>query len=715
MHAGRLPEEGEGVSVALSPISSASPLNDDDPVGCYPMIRSFSSRSETAKDLPLDLPLSPSATATYRQVQRSEAQSCCPPSDISRHSNIMPRSSARSLRYRIQQWWTEAAWPGMGLFGESYLLFSIGTLRPLWQVLYPDCFFDADVCHPKLVYSLSYTVVVGIILGMILIGTLANGIGRRFGSILTASLMAVGALGMTATSIFASSDPKLLFRWMIVMLFIFGVGVGGEYPLSASSASERAMGIMRRKMALELVEEEKRRKEEVHRAPTPPRSGNPTRLVESKSNSSHNPNSMDDEDENTQIGSRGKRILLVFSMQGVGIFINSLALTIFLIMTQQFGQDGNNYDDDANANAYEEMEVQGTYDSAVLLGIWRMIYAIGAVILVCVLVGRILYLKESAVWKDDRMRREQLAIEAETRKRQGSFFPPNLARSPDSFTQNKNLFSKHNNNSDGHSNPILGKWDPGNDPPSIELNSTVSSLSIQTDLHDPSDNILFQLPSTTAEEDRNSSSRQLLLRNYGPRLVGTSMSWLLWDIAFYGNKLFQSNFLIALAGERTTLLEISGAATLNALVALLGYFVAALIIDKPVVGRLRLQQWGSSFFGQCGPNATTFLIPAEIFPTEMRTMCHGISASAGKVGALIAAILFNYVSGVQMFLISGYASFAASFITFLAIPETSTLDLYEIDRRWRMIIDGRKMDYDGPANNPEHLSFYERSKLGLNY
>jgi hypothetical protein len=36
------------------------------------------------------------------------------------------------------------------------------------------------------------------------------------------------------------------------------------------------------------------------------------------------------------------------------------------------------------------------------------------------------------------------------------------------------------------------------------------------------------------------------------------MSWLLWDIAFYGNKLFQSNFLIALAGERTTLLEISG-------------------------------------------------------------------------------------------------------------------------------------------------------------
>jgi hypothetical protein len=178
-------------------------------------------------------------------------------------------------------------------------------------------------------------------------------------------------------------------------------------------------------------------------------------------------------------------------------------------MTQQFGQEGNNYDDDANANAnaYEEMEVQGTYDSAVLLMIWRILYAIGALILICVLVGRMLYLKESAVWKDDRMRREQLAIEAETRKRQGSFFPPNLTRSPDSFTQNKNLFSKDNNNTDDHSPPILEKWNPDNNLPIIELNSTVSSLSIQTDLHDPSDNMIFQLPSTTAEEDRNSTCK----------------------------------------------------------------------------------------------------------------------------------------------------------------------------------------------------------------
>ena len=31
-----------------------------------------------------------------------------------------------------------AWWHGLGLFGESYLLFSVGTLRPLWSKMYPN-------------------------------------------------------------------------------------------------------------------------------------------------------------------------------------------------------------------------------------------------------------------------------------------------------------------------------------------------------------------------------------------------------------------------------------------------------------------------------------------------------------------------------------------------------------------------------------------------
>jgi hypothetical protein len=122
--------------------------------------------------------------------------------------------------------------------------------------------------------------------------------------------------------------------------------------------------------------------------------------------------------------------------------------------------------------------------------------------------------------------------------------------------------------------------------------------------------------------------------------------------------------------------------------------------------------FGSSFFGQCGPNCTTFLIPAEIFPTEMRTMCHGISAACGKIGALIAAIVFNHLSESGMFLISGYCSFLAWLVTWITIPESATLDLHQIDQKWRLALAGKVHDYRGAANDFRHMSTWERWNLG---
>lgn len=41
-----------------------------------------------------------------------------------------------------------------------------------------------------------------------------------------------------------------------------------------------------------------------------------------------------------------------------------------------------------------------------------------------------------------------------------------------------------------------------------------------------------------------------------------------------------------------------------------------------------------------GPNATTFITPAEIFPTRVRSTGHGVSAGLGKLGAVIAQVFF---------------------------------------------------------------------------
>ncbi|THH07462.1 hypothetical protein EW145_g3370 [Phellinidium pouzarii] len=47
------------------------------------------------------------------------------------------------------------------------------------------------------------------------------------------------------------------------------------------------------------------------------------------------------------------------------------------------------------------------------------------------------------------------------------------------------------------------------------------------------------------------------------------------------------------------------------------------------------------FFFNFGANTTTYCYPAEVFPTRFRAFAHGLSAAMGKVGAIISALVFN--------------------------------------------------------------------------
>ncbi|GJY99585.1 inorganic phosphate transporter 1-4 [Tanacetum coccineum] len=53
------------------------------------------------------------------------------------------------------------------------------------------------------------------------------------------------------------------------------------------------------------------------------------------------------------------------------------------------------------------------------------------------------------------------------------------------------------------------------------------------------------------------------------------------------------------------------------------------------------------FFANFGPNTTTFVVPAEIFPARVRSTCHGISAASGKLGAIVGAFGFLYLAQNQ--------------------------------------------------------------------
>ncbi|KAF2313979.1 hypothetical protein GH714_021254 [Hevea brasiliensis] len=87
------------------------------------------------------------------------------------------------------------------------------------------------------------------------------------------------------------------------------------------------------------------------------------------------------------------------------------------------------------------------------------------------------------------------------------------------------------------------------------------------------------------------------------------------------------------------------------------------------------------FFSNFGPNATTFVVPAEIFPASLRSTCHGISAASGKVGAMVGAFGFFYAADgigvMNTLLILGGINFLGMIFTFL-IPESKGKSLEEI-------------------------------------
>ncbi|MCJ1393914.1 hypothetical protein MMC18_006790 [Xylographa bjoerkii] len=84
----------------------------------------------------------------------------------------------------------------------------------------------------------------------------------------------------------------------------------------------------------------------------------------------------------------------------------------------------------------------------------------------------------------------------------------------------------------------------------------------------------------------------------------------------------------------------------------IGFLILAVLF--PIVGALYVCLGNTSaapsivvFYVLCqlfynlGPNTTTFIIPAEAFPTRYRCTCHGISAACGKLGSVLGQLVIT--------------------------------------------------------------------------
>jgi MFS transporter, PHS family, inorganic phosphate transporter len=193
-------------------------------------------------------------------------------------------------------------------------------------------------------------------------------------------------------------------------------------------------------------------------------------------------------------------------------------------------------------------------------------------------------------------------------------------------------------------------------------------------------------------------------------LAGASLAWLLFDFTYYGDTISTPLIDKLVSPHASQLGTLVITLVIFAVAALPGYLLAAAAIDR--LGRRRMQAAGfaviaaaflglwlipgatttlvpflllfgvSYFFAEFGPNTTTFVFPAEIFPVRVRTTGHGIASACGKLGAfagtyvltaLLPAIGFTRTSAI----VAG-VSLLGLLVTVTLLPEPKGRSLEEL-------------------------------------
>lgn len=137
-----------------------------------------------------------------------------------------------TARETISAYFTIAA-AGFGLISDGYQNNLMTMSNVVFKQLYPKQ-YTASVST-----RVSNALLVGAILGQVFVGLVCDRLGRKVALVSTTLLIVIGGtLGTAAHG--AHGSAQGLFWFLTVARGITGVGVGGEYPASSTSASEAA-------------------------------------------------------------------------------------------------------------------------------------------------------------------------------------------------------------------------------------------------------------------------------------------------------------------------------------------------------------------------------------------------------------------------------------------------------------------------------------------
>lgn len=226
-------------------------------------------------------------------------------------------------------------------------------------------------------------------------------------------------------------------------------------------------------------------------------------------------------------------------------------------------------------------------------------------------------------------------------------------------------------------------------------------------------------------EARRGRWRHLFNRKNRRATILASVPWFLQDLGTYGIGIFTPLILVQTIGHEITHaqtvagviardIEAAKGAVLVDIFLVVGILAAVLLTDR--VGRIRLQVIGFvgcaiglalaamqahtaepartlllfggfiifNFMTNIGPNAQTYLLAGEVFPTNIRGKGAGFAAAFAKLGAVITAFAFPvllYDAGTD-FLLAGLVvtSLLGALVTWWFRIETRGVNLEEIGR-----------------------------------
>jgi PHS family inorganic phosphate transporter-like MFS transporter len=447
-------------------------------------------------------------------------------------------------------------------FSTSYNVVNISLVLPILQELTKASSEDEAVCASSLL--------AGMIIGQLVGGALGDSFLGRLGALkLVMCLQIVASLASASLSVGSGDIYVKLALWR----FILGVGAGGVYPLAAVLSAEQGK----------------------------------------RSNS------------NSNSGDQVKRVVLTFSMQGLGFVTVPLVAVPLLHMT-------------TNLNL-----------------IWRVLLGLGSV------PGILLFVMQWRLYARAHRRGAAVLLEEPT----DDVNHTDEAPVPTNGNEEGNIVI----DADTPEVPTrrMGWWESIRHEPGLggKIIGTAGTWFLFDILF--YGNTLFQpiVVEAAFGSAKSESAIHLLQKTALDSLILTSIA--LPGYAVAGLLMGKRTFCVT---QTPRYVMLQGFAAMSVLYFTIGSNWSYLR-RYPV---FLVTLYGMTFFfANYGPNTTTFILPSLLYSPECRSTWNGISAASGKLGALFGATLFAPAADKwgddQVMIICSGVSVAALIITWCFVPK----------------------------------------------